>query len=57
MIVANAANGSVTHNSDGSFSYTPNADFNGADCMDDKGILVAPGNLEQQMKNCYSDLE
>lgn len=29
----------------------------GAVSMDDKGVLVAPGNLEQQMKNCYSDLE
>ena len=25
--------------------------------MDEKGNLVAPGNLEQQMKNCYSDLQ
>ena len=25
--------------------------------MDDKGNLTAPGNLEQQMKNCYADLE
>ena len=25
--------------------------------MNDSGIIVAPGNLEQQMKNCYSDLE
>ena len=31
--------------------------ISGAVSMDDKGILVAPGNLEQQMKNCYSDLE
>jgi VCBS repeat-containing protein len=30
-IVTNAANGSVTLNADGSFSYTPNADFNGSD--------------------------
>jgi 2-iminobutanoate/2-iminopropanoate deaminase len=25
--------------------------------MNDSGIIVAPGNMEQQMKNCYSDLE
>lgn len=25
--------------------------------MDDKGAIVAPGNMEQQMKNCNSDLE
>jgi enamine deaminase RidA (YjgF/YER057c/UK114 family) len=31
--------------------------ISGAVSMDDKGILVAPGNLEQQMKNCYVDLE
>jgi enamine deaminase RidA (YjgF/YER057c/UK114 family) len=31
--------------------------ISGAVSMDDKGMLVAPGNLEQQMKNCYSDLE
>ena len=31
--------------------------ISGAVSMDDKGILVAPGNLEQQMKNCYSDLD
>ena len=30
--------------------------ISGAVSMDDKGNLVAPGNLEQQMKNCYSDL-
>ena len=30
--------------------------ISGAVSMDDKGILVAPGNLEQQMKNCYSDM-
>jgi large repetitive protein len=29
--VADAAHGSVTVNADGTFSYTPNADFNGAD--------------------------
>jgi enamine deaminase RidA (YjgF/YER057c/UK114 family) len=31
--------------------------ISGAVSMDDKGALVAPGNLEQQMKNCYADLE
>jgi 2-iminobutanoate/2-iminopropanoate deaminase len=31
--------------------------ISGAVSMDNKGILVASGNLEQQMKNCYSDLE
>jgi 2-iminobutanoate/2-iminopropanoate deaminase len=31
--------------------------ISGAVSMDDNGILVAPGNLDQQMKNCYSDLE
>lgn len=31
--------------------------ISGAVSMDEKGTLVAPGNLEQQMKNCYSDLE
>jgi enamine deaminase RidA (YjgF/YER057c/UK114 family) len=31
--------------------------ISGAVSMDDRGILIAPGNLEQQMKNCYSDLE
>lgn len=30
--------------------------ISGAVSMDDKGQLVAPGNLEQQMKNCYGDL-
>ncbi|MFT3744339.1 MAG: RidA family protein [Pyrinomonadaceae bacterium] len=30
--------------------------ISGAVSMDDKGDLVADGNLEQQMKNCYSDL-
>ncbi|MEO6133720.1 MAG: RidA family protein [Ginsengibacter sp.] len=30
--------------------------ISGAVSMDDKGTLIAPGNLEQQMKNCYSDL-
>lgn len=31
--------------------------ISGAVSMNEKGTLVAPGNLEQQMKNCYSDLE
>ncbi|HUR99095.1 MAG TPA: DUF4440 domain-containing protein, partial [Pyrinomonadaceae bacterium] len=31
--------------------------ISGAVSMDDKGTLVAAGNLEQQMKNCYADLE
>ncbi len=31
--------------------------ISGAVSMDDKGNLTAPGSLEQQMKNCYSDLE
>jgi len=31
--------------------------ISGAVSMDDNGVLVAPGNMEQQMKNCYSDLE
>ena len=31
--------------------------ISGAVSMDDAGNLVAPGNMEQQMKNCYSDLE
>ena len=30
--------------------------ISGAVSMDDKGTLVAAGSLEQQMKNCYSDL-
>ncbi len=30
--------------------------ISGAVSMDDKGMLVAPGSLEQQMKNCYADL-
>lgn len=30
--------------------------ISGAVSMDEKGNLVADGNLEQQMKNCYSDL-
>lgn len=31
--------------------------ISGAVSMDDSGHLVAPANLEQQMKNCYADLE
>lgn len=31
--------------------------ISGAVSMDDKGILIAPGSMDQQMKNCYSDLE
>ncbi|MBK7087562.1 MAG: RidA family protein [Chitinophagaceae bacterium] len=31
--------------------------ISGAVSMDSVGTLLAPGNLEQQMKNCYSDLE
>ncbi len=31
--------------------------ISGAVSMDEKGNLTAPGNLEQQMKNCYADLE
>jgi len=31
--------------------------ISGAVSMDDSGHLVAPKNMEQQMKNCYSDLE
>ncbi len=31
--------------------------ISGAVSMDDKGVLIMPGNLEQQMKNCYSDLK
>ena len=31
--------------------------ISGAVSMDDSGMIVAPGNMEQQMKNCYSDLE
>ena len=25
--------------------------------MDDSGVIVAKGNMKQQMKNCYGDLE
>lgn len=31
--------------------------ISGAVSMDDKGVIVAPGDMEQQMKNCYRDLE
>lgn len=31
--------------------------ISGAVSMNDSGMLEAPGNMEQQMKNCYSDLE
>ncbi len=31
--------------------------ISGAVSMDDEGKLIAPGSMEQQMKNCYSDLE
>ena len=31
--------------------------ISGAVSMNDSGIIVAPGNMEQQMRNCYSDLE
>jgi enamine deaminase RidA (YjgF/YER057c/UK114 family) len=31
--------------------------ISGAVSMDEKGNLVAAGDLEQQMKNCYADLE
>ena len=31
--------------------------ISGAVSMDDTGNLIAPGDMEQQMKNCYSDLE
>lgn len=31
--------------------------ISGAVSMNDSGIIVAPGNMEQQMKNCFSDLE
>jgi 2-iminobutanoate/2-iminopropanoate deaminase len=30
--------------------------ISGAVSMTDSGVLVAPGNMEQQMKNCYGDL-
>ena len=31
--------------------------ISGAVSMNDSGVIVASGNMEQQMKNCYSDLE
>jgi enamine deaminase RidA (YjgF/YER057c/UK114 family) len=31
--------------------------ISGAVSMNDSGLIVAPGNMEQQMKNCYSDLQ
>jgi len=31
--------------------------ISGAVSMDSAGNLIAPGNLEQQMKNCYGDLQ
>jgi 2-iminobutanoate/2-iminopropanoate deaminase len=31
--------------------------ISGAVSMNDSGVIVAPGNMEQQMKNCYSDLK
>ena len=31
--------------------------ISGAVSMNDSGIIVAPDNMEQQMKNCYNDLE
>ncbi len=31
--------------------------ISGAVSMDDNGVIIAPGNMEQQMRNCYSDLE
>jgi 2-iminobutanoate/2-iminopropanoate deaminase len=31
--------------------------ISGAVSMNDAGMIVAAGNIEQQMKNCYSDLE
>lgn len=31
--------------------------ISGAVSMNDSGLIVAPGNMEQQMKNCYIDLQ
>jgi 2-iminobutanoate/2-iminopropanoate deaminase len=31
--------------------------ISGAVSMNDSGIIVGPGTIELQMKNCYSDLE
>jgi 2-iminobutanoate/2-iminopropanoate deaminase len=31
--------------------------ISGAVSMNDSAVVISPGNMEQQMKNCYSDLE
>jgi 2-iminobutanoate/2-iminopropanoate deaminase len=31
--------------------------ISGAVSMTDSGVIIGPGNMELQMKNCYSDLE
>lgn len=31
--------------------------ISGAVSMNDSGVIIGPGNMELQMKNCYSDLE
>lgn len=31
--------------------------ISGAVSMNDSGIIIGPGNMELQMKNCYADLE
>jgi 2-iminobutanoate/2-iminopropanoate deaminase len=31
--------------------------ISGAVSMNDSGVIVAPGDMQQQMKNCYGDLE
>jgi enamine deaminase RidA (YjgF/YER057c/UK114 family) len=31
--------------------------ISGAVSMDDNGVIIGAGDMEQQMKNCYSDLE
>ena len=31
--------------------------ISGAVSMNDSGMIVAPGDMAQQMKNCYADLE
>lgn len=31
--------------------------ISGAVSMNDSGMIVAPGNMEAQMKNCYADLQ
>gem|GEM_PF-997192 len=33
-----------------------NLKISGAENIDDKGVIVASGNMEQQVKNCYDDL-